>query len=247
MTFKHKPVIRQRNSTTDTTVTGKYYLSNSKLLPAVIESKAQGKITTELAEMLMMLASRYASRPIFALYTYREDMVAEALADLCKNALKFNTERSNNPFAYYTSCIHNSFLGFLNVEKKHRKIRDQLLIEVGENPSYAFEAEYRANMDNEGVRESMTEMAGDIEEAKIRVAKDKAYEEEKAKAEAIVKAAEAAAVGPALLQFDDDAPQLVQVELLEDLTNILIGDDEPAQLVTINPSILPDDDNALTA
>ena len=38
----------------------------------------QGKITTELAEMLMMLASRYASRPIFAMYTYREDMVAEA-------------------------------------------------------------------------------------------------------------------------------------------------------------------------
>lgn len=246
MTFKHKPIIRQRNSTTDTTVTGKYYLSNSKLLPAVIESKAQGKITSELAEMLMMLASRYASRPIFALYTYREDMVAEALADLCKNALKFNTERSNNPFAYYTSCIHNSFLGFLNVEKKHRKIRDQLLIEVGENPSYAFEAEYRANMDNEGVRESMTEMAGDIEDAKIRVAKDKAYEEEKAKAEAIAKAAEAAAAGPALLQFDDDAP-LVQVELLDDLSNILIGDDEPAQLVTVNTIIMADDDNSLTA
>jgi hypothetical protein len=246
MTFKHKPIIRQRNSTTDTTVTGKYYLSNSKLLPAVIESKAQGKITNELAEMLMMLASRYASRPIFALYTYREDMVAEALADLCKNALKFNTERSNNPFAYYTSCIHNSFLGFLNVEKKHRKIRDQLLIEVGENPSYAFEAEYRANMDNEGVRESMTEMAGDIEEAKIRVAKDKAYEEEKARLEAIAKAAEAAAAGPALLQFDDDAP-MVQVELLDDLTNVLIGDDEPAQLVTVNTVILADDDNSVTA
>jgi DNA-directed RNA polymerase specialized sigma subunit len=203
MTFKHKPVIRQKN-TTDPTVTAKYYLSNSKLLPAVIQSKEQGRITSELAEMLMMLATRYASRPQFALYTYREDMVSEALTDLCKNALKFNTEKSNNPFAYYTSCIHNSFLGFLNVEKKHRKIRDQLLIEVGENPSYAFEAEYRNNIDNEGVREDMTELRGDIEEAKIRVAKDKIYEAEKALAEALAKAAELAAAGPALLQFDDD-------------------------------------------
>lgn len=215
MTFKHKPVIRQRNST-DPTVTQKYYLSNSKLLPAVIESKAQGRITNELAEMLMMLASRYASRPIFAMYTYREDMVAEALADLCKNALKFNTERSNNPFAYYTSCIHNSFLGFLNVEKKHRKIRDQLLIEIGENPSYSFENEYRANLDNEGVREDMTELRGDIEDAKVRVEKDKLYEAEKAKAEALAKAAEAATVS--LLQYDDDAPVAVPLIAEEETT-----------------------------
>lgn len=216
MSFQHKPVIRQKNST-DPTVTAKYYLSNSKLLPAVIQSKEQGKITSELAEMLMMLATRYASRPIFAMYTYREDMVAEALADLCKNALKFNTERSNNPFAYYTSCIHNSFLGFLNVEKKQRKIRDQLLIEVGENPSFAFEAEYRANMDNDGVRESMTEMRGDIEDAKVRVEKDRIYEAEKAKAEAIAKAAEDAANAvPALLQYDDDAPIVVEEVILMD-------------------------------
>lgn len=201
MTFKHKPVIRQQNST-DSAVTSKYYLSNSKLLPEVVKSKEQGSITPALAEMLMMLASRYASRPIFALYTYREDMVAEALADLCKNALKFNTERSNNPFAYYTSCIHNSFLGFLNVEKKHRKIRDQLLIEVGENPSFAFEAEYRANMDNEGIRESMTEMQSDIADAKVRVEKDRLYEAEKAKAEALAKAATDEA--PSLVQFDDE-------------------------------------------
>jgi hypothetical protein len=218
MTFKHKPVIRQKNST-DPTVTTKYYLSNSKLLPAVIQSKAEGKITKELAEMLMMLASRYASRPIFALYTYREDMVAEALTDLCKNALKFNTERSNNPFAYYTSCIHNSFLGFLNVEKKHRKIRDQLLIDVGENPSYGFENEYRESMDNEGTRDEMTELRGDIEDAKVRVAKDKLYEEAKAAAEALAKAAEAAAPA-ALLSFDDDAPvaEVINGDILIDDT-----------------------------
>ena len=213
MSFQYKPVIRQKNST-DPTVTAKYYLSNSKLLPAVIQSKEEGSITKELAEMLMMLATRYASRPIFAMYTYREDMVAEALADLCKNALKFNNERSNNPFAYYTSCIHNSFLGFLNVEKKHRKIRDQLLIEVGESPSYAFEAEYRANMDNDGVREDMTELRGDIEDAKVRVEKDRIYEENKAAAEALAKAAEAAAAVPALLQFDDDAPVIEAVDLI---------------------------------
>ena len=57
------------------------------------EDTPAGYITNNLASMLLMLATRYATRPIFMSYSYREDMVAEAMADLCKNALKFNAER----------------------------------------------------------------------------------------------------------------------------------------------------------
>lgn len=170
MNLPQKSYKRTKNLDTPE-VTSKYYLTNSKLLPAVLEAKKAEKLSNELAKMLMMLTRKYAQRPCFAGYTYKEDMISEALTNLCQNALKFNPEKSNNPFAFYTSCINNSFLQFLSVEKKHRRIRDQLLIDIGENPSFNFAEEHRTQQNGEfGIE--LNELKSSIEEAKIRVAQE---------------------------------------------------------------------------
>jgi DNA-directed RNA polymerase specialized sigma24 family protein len=84
----------------------------------------------------MLLVDRYSRSPKFNRYSYKEDMKAEALINLCNRALTFDPNRTSNPFAFYTTAIHNSFIQFLNNEKKQRNIRDKLLIEAGELPSY---------------------------------------------------------------------------------------------------------------
>ena len=170
MTQPAKSYKRAKNPDTPE-ATSKYYLTNSRLLPAVISAKEAGKLSNDLAKMLMMLTRKYAQRPCFSGYTYKEDMISEALANLCQNALKFNPEKSKNPFAFYTSCINNSFLQFLNVEKKHRRIRDQLLIDMGENPSYNFVEEHRTQQNGEFGTE-LNELKTQIEEAKVRVKQD---------------------------------------------------------------------------
>lgn len=163
---------RAKNSTAPE-VTEKYYLSNSKLLPEVLKAKAEGKMTNELAKMLMMLTKKYAQRPCFSGYSYKEDMISEAMTNLCQNALKFNHEKSNNPFSYYTSCINNSFLQFLNLEKKHRKIRDQLLIDVGENPSYNFQEEYKQQSgEGSDFKSELDDLKNQIAEAHVRVKRE---------------------------------------------------------------------------
>lgn len=116
----------------------KYYLTNADLLPAVLESKSAGKITDKLARMLLLLTDRYSRKANFNGYSYREDMVSAALINLCQNALKFNPEKSSNPFAFYTTAIKNSFLQFMIDEKKQRYIRDTLLVESGHSASHSF-------------------------------------------------------------------------------------------------------------
>lgn len=159
----------------------RYYLSNKTLLPEVIKAKAAGRVSNELAKMLMLLTRKYAQRPCFASYTYKEDMISEALANLCQNALKFNPEKGSNPFAFYSTCINNSFLQFLNVEKKHRKIRDQLLIDMGENPSYNFVGEHKAqNVEGGEFRAELNDLKSAIEEAHQNVKRDAEWAAEKA-------------------------------------------------------------------
>lgn len=177
-----------------------FYLKNAELLAEVIRCKEAGKLSNTLAKMLYMLTSRYATKPNFSGYTYIDDMVAEALADLCKNALKFKPERSSNPFAFYTQCIHNSFLGYLNNEKKHRRIRDAMLVEIGENPSFNFQEEYKNNLGDQGsdVKDELRELSSEIDEARVR---------QKAEAQKLlddkVAALELAALAPELLSFDE--------------------------------------------
>jgi hypothetical protein len=123
------------------TSTRGHYVTNAQLLPAVLEAKELGKVTDKLIGMIWMIAERYSRKGNFVGYSFREDMVAAAIANLCNNALKFNPEKSANPFSFYTTAIHNSFLQYMADEKKHRKVRDRLLIESGANPSYNYGGE----------------------------------------------------------------------------------------------------------
>jgi hypothetical protein len=65
-------------------------------------------------------------------------MVSFALMNLSANALKFNPEKSNNPFSFYTTAIHNSFLQYMAYERNHRDIRDKLILENGGMASNTF-------------------------------------------------------------------------------------------------------------
>lgn len=117
---------------------GKYYLTNKDLLPAVIEAKEKGYLTDKLARMLMLLADRYSKKSNFVGYTFREDMVASSLVNLAHKALQFDPQKSSNPFSFYTTSIHRSFLQFMAEEKKHRIARDKLLIKHGLEPSFNY-------------------------------------------------------------------------------------------------------------
>jgi len=169
----HYPRGKRAKNDTKPETTAKYYLTNAKLLPAVIRAKTIGKMTDELAEMLLMLTRKYAQRPCFNGYTYKDDMISEAITNLCLNALKFNSDKYDNPFAYYTTCINSSFLQFLNVEKKHRRIRDMLLIDVGENPSFNFTVDSHKQEGGEFTGE-LRELKQQIEEAKVRTVEEAA-------------------------------------------------------------------------
>lgn len=121
------------------TSTKGHYVTNGVLLPAVLEAKGINVVTDKLIRMIRMIAERYSRKHNFVNYSYREDMVSAAVMNLCNNALKFNPEKSSNPFSFYTTAIHNSFLQYISEEKKHRNIRDQLLLDAGSNPSFNYQ------------------------------------------------------------------------------------------------------------
>ena len=104
-------------------------------------NESHGKTTNKLARMYMKLCERYGTRSNWRGYTYNDEMRSQALLQLTQIGLQFDESKSENPFAYYTAAITNSFTRVLNLEKKNQSIRDDILESAGLNPSYTRQTE----------------------------------------------------------------------------------------------------------
>ena len=100
-----------------------------------------GKMTNQLALMYMKLCERYGTRSNWRGYTYVDEMKSQAILQLTIMGLQFDESKSQNPFAYYTAAITNSFTRILNTEKRSQVIRDDLLVNAGYTPSYTRQVE----------------------------------------------------------------------------------------------------------
>lgn len=134
-------------------------------------NKEHGRITENLGRMFIKLSERYAQRSNWRGYTYIDEMKGQAILQLSQIGLQFDESKSENPFAYYTAAVTNSFTRILNLEKKNQNIRDDLLEEAGLTPSltrqnyheYAEEIARQAEI-YKNIRMPKSEEEGDSEE-----------------------------------------------------------------------------------
>jgi len=98
-----------------------------------------------VAESIYKIANRLAFAPNFINYTYREDMVGDAVIRMVEalTAHKFDPDKGN-PFSYFTKIAFNAFC---NRIKKEKRIRDTL-------------ANYRDDVYNELIDEGIEAHAG---------------------------------------------------------------------------------------
>lgn len=101
-----------------------------------------GQMTRKLAHMFMKLCERYATRSNWRGYTYNDEMRSQALLQLSQIGLQFDESKSQNPFAYFTAAITNSFTRVLNIEKKNQSLRDDILEANGLTPSFTRQMEW---------------------------------------------------------------------------------------------------------
>ena len=99
--------------------------------------KDAGQITNTLARMMIKLCERYATRGNVRGYTYNDEMKGQAILQLTQIGLQFDESKSDNPFAYFTAAVTNSFVRVINIEKRNQNIRDDILEMNGMNPSYS--------------------------------------------------------------------------------------------------------------
>lgn len=130
-----------------------------------------GQITNRLGAMFLKLCERYSLRSNWRGYSYVDEMRGQALIQLTQIALQFDEGKSQNPFAYYTAAVTNSFTRVLNVEKRQRDIRDDMLQETGQMPSWTRQMEssaaHHAEIERQGALNDAIALADAVKDLEI--------------------------------------------------------------------------------
>ena len=134
------------------------YVDNKKLFDCFVEwrearvaAEAKGDPEPQppayISESIMLIAQKYSTIWKFNGYSFREDMVGDAIIDIVKCFRNFDTDRSTSPLSYITRTAHNAFIRRIIKEKKqsyikHRIVKnsglaDDILAGAYDDPDYA--------------------------------------------------------------------------------------------------------------
>ena len=87
-------------------------------------------VSNYIGECFLKIATHLSYRPNFINYTYREDMISDGIENCLQYVQNFNTEKSNNPFAYFTQIIYYAFLRRIAKEKKQTHVKNKMIQNV---------------------------------------------------------------------------------------------------------------------
>jgi len=118
------------------------YVNNNELLAALIayrkalrESKRLKQDAPEVSRYIgtcfLKIAEHLSRKPNFMAYTYREDMISDAVENCLQYINNFNPAKSKNPFAYFTQIIYFAFLRRISKEKKQLYVKYKATEQLG--------------------------------------------------------------------------------------------------------------------
>ena len=105
----------------------KFYAEISAYLDKCTEYETAGKeiprIPNYIADCIYKICNGLSYKHQFINYSYRDEMISDALAACIKGIRVFNHHKYNNPFAFYTQIAWNAFINRINIEKKEQYVK----------------------------------------------------------------------------------------------------------------------------
>jgi DNA-directed RNA polymerase specialized sigma24 family protein len=93
----------------------------------VKEAEAEGvqrpRIDNYIGLAIIKIAENLANKGNFSNYPFRDDMIADGIENCIVYINNFNPDKSNNPFAYFTTIIWRAYVRRIRKEKRYLYIK----------------------------------------------------------------------------------------------------------------------------
>ena len=153
-----------------------HYVNNKEFSQAVVDyvtsvtearenEKDEPKITNYIGTCFLKIAEGLSHKPNFFSYTYREEMVMDAVENSIKAIMNYDIKKATrtglpNAFAYFTQISYYAFLRRIAKEKKQQEIKERYIDFAGAD---AF-ADFEGNCDSEFIVDHIRQKSQRIRE-----------------------------------------------------------------------------------
>ena len=87
------------------------------------EGLPQPRLPEFVGECFMKIAEKRSHEFNFLSYTFRDEMILDAIENCVQYAHNFNPRKSKNPFAYFSQIVYFAFVRRIQKEKKHLYVK----------------------------------------------------------------------------------------------------------------------------
>ena len=96
------------------------YINNEEFYNRLVEWRNSGeeKIPDDIALCLMKICNNLARNAKFSGYTWKDEMIGDALYSCIRFVRNFDPEKSKNPFAFFSQIAYNSFAKRIGIENQ---------------------------------------------------------------------------------------------------------------------------------
>jgi DNA-directed RNA polymerase specialized sigma24 family protein len=106
---------------------GRFYEEMVKYKTAYKAAEAAGadkpRLSNYIGECFMLIASKLTNHPWFIGYSYKDEMKGDAIENCIRYAYNFDTDKYNNPFAYFTQVAWYAFRNRIKKERRQLYIK----------------------------------------------------------------------------------------------------------------------------
>jgi len=85
------------------------------------------RVSEYIGSCIIMIAQRLATKPNFANYVHREEMIGDGIENCLMYIDNFDPKKSKNPFAYFTQIIYFAFVRRIQKEKKQMYVKMKMM------------------------------------------------------------------------------------------------------------------------
>lgn len=118
------------------------------ILTAEKNNRPRPQVTNYLGECFVKICNHLAYKSNFVNYTFRDEMILDGIENCLRYADRFNPDKSENPFAYFTQITYYSFIRRIKKEARQTETKlrylqsidlQQLLDEIeGDSGNYEY-------------------------------------------------------------------------------------------------------------
>tara|TARA_Y100001973_G_C5188748_1_gene329522 strand:+ start:376 stop:891 length:516 start_codon:yes stop_codon:yes gene_type:complete len=105
-------------------------------------------IPDDIAISFMKIANGLGNKPNFSNYTYKDEMISDGIENCIQYCRNFDSNKSKNPFSYFTQIIYYAFLRRIEKEKKQAYVKYKLTEATVTSDTYLLNEE----ADTDGAR-----------------------------------------------------------------------------------------------